>query len=83
MIGTEELQKRVYRYRNCCRDRHTEPTYIGLAFILGISGKTIRNVVNGTYNGHRYTEHPHSTRCIDNNDFETVRAVFKPEESHE
>jgi hypothetical protein len=77
MIGTKELQKRVLRYRNSCRDRHTEPTYTGLAFILGISGKTIRNVVNGTYNGHRYTEHPHSTRCICNDDFETIRTLFQ------
>lgn len=76
MIGTEELQKQVHDYQSRCRDRHEKPTYKGLAFVLGVSASTIRNVVDGTFNGHRYTEHPHSTRCVCNDDFGTVRALF-------
>lgn len=77
MIRTEELQKRVSIYRDWCLDRQKEPSYMGLGFVLGVSGQTIRNVVTGTFNGHRYTEKPHSTRCIDNHDFGIIRALFR------
>ena len=77
MIGTEELQKRVAGYMQGCLDRQKEPTYTGLAFILGVSGQTISNVVTGTFNGHRYTDKPHTTRCIDNDDFDIIRALFR------
>ncbi len=76
MIDSRELEKRVSRYRQNCRDRHKEPSYIGLGFARGCSGMTISNVVNGTFNGHLYTERPHSKRIINNADFELIRQLF-------
>lgn len=76
MIQTRELEKTVSRYRQNCRYRHIEPSYIGLGRCLGCSGTTISNVIHGKFNGHSYTERPHSTRCIDNNDFELIRELF-------
>lgn len=76
MINTLELEKTVSRYRQTCRYRQKAPTFIGLGRCLGCSGMTISNVVNGTFNGHDYTERPAATRCIDNNDFELIRDLF-------
>ena len=76
MMNSRELEKRVSRYRQNCRYRHREPSYIGLGKCLGCSGMTISNVVNGHFNGHDYTERPHSARCFDNNDFELIRRIF-------
>ena len=77
MIASQELHERVAKYRQGCLDHQKEPTYIGLGFVLGVSGQTIRNVVTGTFNGHQYTEKPHISRCVNNSDFDLIRALFE------
>lgn len=77
MINSTELQNKVVCYQKKCNDRQKSPTYLGLSTVLGVAPQTIANVVHGQYNnGHFYTERPHTTRCIDNDDFEVIRSVF-------
>lgn len=76
MIDTTTLQIQVNGYLEQCRTTNHKPTYTGIAFVLGISGRTIANVVHGHFNGHEYTDKPHCTRCIDNNDFEVIKGLF-------
>lgn len=77
MISSTTLQTIVNGYWKSCRDNHCKPTYGGLAELLGISSGTVANVVRGLFNGHAYTVHPHINRCIDNGDFDLIRAIFK------
>lgn len=77
MINTTTLITTIREYRQQCQDFHHKPTYKGIAALLGISGRTIANVVQGSYNGRKYGEKPHATRCIDNSDFEVVQGLFR------
>ncbi len=77
MIDSGELQKRVSGYRKQCIDRQKQPSYNGLAVAIGVSAPTISHIVIGEYrNGKPYTPKPHSTRCVDNSDFDLIRALF-------
>lgn len=79
MIPTPQLEQEVHIYLNECEQNHRKPTYKGLASLLAVSPKTIGNVVHGLYNGHRYTDTPHATRCIDNSDFELIQGIYTEE----
>lgn len=76
MIDTTTLRILVNGYLEQCRTSNHKPTYKGMAIVLGISGRTISNVAHGTYNGHLYSDTPHCTRCIDNNDFELIKGIY-------
>lgn len=76
MIDTTTLIIKVNGYRERCQTSHHKPTYKGIGTVLGISGRTVANVVHGYFNGHRYTDKPHATRCIDNDDFEVIKGLF-------
>lgn len=76
MIDTSILQIQVQRYQTRCRENGSRPTYKGLALLLGVSGRTVANVVHGYFNGHEYTDKPHATRCIDNGDFDLIKGLF-------
>ena len=77
MINTEELQRRVARYGQNCTNNQKRPSYIGLGAVLGCSNTTISHICTGVYkDGHRYTNKPHSTRCVNNSDFGIIRALF-------
>ena len=76
MIDTTTLQIKVNGYRKNCLISHLKPTYKGVGTVLGISGRTIANVVHGHFNGKEYTDTPHITRCIDNDDFEVIKGIF-------
>ena len=77
MIDKATLQEKVEKYRDRCQREHKQPTYIGLAFLIGVSNRTISNVVNGRFNGRCYTDTPCATRCIGNADFEIVQGLYK------
>lgn len=78
MINTATLEQIVNEYNRECRRSDREPSYIGLGTALGISGQTIRHIVRGLYKEDKpYTNKPHPTRCIDNQDFNIIRALFK------
>ena len=76
MIDTTTLRILVNGYLEQCRTSNHKPTYKGMAIVLGISGRTISNVAHGTYNGRLYSDTPHCTRCIDNNDFELIKGIY-------
>lgn len=76
MVDSEILQNVTNGYRERCKRTNHRPTYKGLALMIGISDTTISNVVHGLFNGHEYTDKPHATRCIDNNDFEVIQGLF-------
>ena len=76
MIDTTTLMTKVNQYMERCNLTKHKPTYNGIGIVLGISGTTIANVVNGHFNGKEYTNTPHITRCVDNNDFDLIRALF-------
>ena len=77
MIGTVELQNKVSKYGKRCLESQKQPTYAGLGAVLQISGLTIKHIVTGYYKGGlEYTEKPHITRCVDNADFDLIRALF-------
>lgn len=80
MIDTITLQVQVDGYKERCKHACCRPTYQGVGKVLGISSSTISNVIHGRYNGHEYTDTPHATRCIDNDDFEVVKALFSESE---
>ena len=81
MINTEELQKRVAQYGQNCINNQKRPSYLGLAAALGCSAMTVSHIVTGIYkDGHRYTNKPHSTRCVNNSDFDVIRALFDYDE---
>lgn len=78
MYDSTTLARIINGYVNQCRSRQHKPSYKGIAEVLSASQTTIYNVVHGEFNGgKKYTEHPHSTRVIDNCDFELLRSVFK------
>ena len=77
MIDSEYLASKTNYYLEQCQEHNKAPTYYGYGTCLGISGNTIRHIVNGHYkNGKPYTDTPHITRCIDNNDFNIIKSVF-------
>lgn len=76
MIDSGLLREKVSRYRRECLINGEKPTQKDLAIILGVSCRTVFNVVHGSFNGFLYTDNPAATRCIDNNDFEMVRRLF-------
>lgn len=80
MIDTTTLLLKVNGYKKRCMRAKRQPTYKGVGSLLGISGSTVSNVVNGEFNGRRYTDKPHVSRCIDNKDFETIKALFGGEQ---
>lgn len=77
MIDTQELTQAVLKYRERCRTANTQPTFKGMASALKVSGQTVANVVHGTFNGRRYTDHEHATRIIRNTDFELLQSLFE------
>ena len=77
MITTTELKEQVMKYRDFCIERQKEPTYSGLAAIIGTSAPTIRHIYKGEYrNGKTYTNRPHVTRIVRNDDFELIRNLY-------
>lgn len=77
MIDTTTLRNQVNEYQERCRTTNHEPTFRGVGIALGISGRTVANVVRGYYCiGKPYTTKPHITRCIDNSDFEVIKGIF-------
>ena len=76
MIDTTTLQTKVQLYSDRCQKSHRKPTFNGVGQVLGVSNKTVANVVHGHFNGRKYTDTPHATRCIDNRDFEIVKGLF-------
>lgn len=77
MINTTVLQRVVNEYDKKCFERNRKPSYHGLGNELGITGQTIRNIVTGIYKDNKpYTDKPHITRCIDNDDFCIIRDLF-------
>ena len=76
MIDTTTLQIKIDGYRDRCQKSHRKPTFNGVGQALGVSNKTVANVVHGHFNGKEYTDTPHATRCIDNADFEVVKGLF-------
>ncbi len=79
MIDTTTLESKIASYLETCKRSGRNPTYKGVGIALGVSGRTIANVVQGRFNGHCYTDKPHVTRCIQNGDFGTVQGVFRGE----
>lgn len=76
MIDTTLLEAKVQGYYELCKTTNRNPTYKGIALMIGVSSATIGNVVRGEFNGHKYTAKPHITRCISNNDFELLQRLF-------
>lgn len=77
MLNTIELQELVNKYDQDCFRHNKTPSFEGLGRALGITGRTVNNIVKGIYkDGKPYTNKPHITRCIDNNDFEIIRELF-------
>lgn len=77
MIDTGVLIDKTSSYVFYCEEYNKAPTYFGYGNCLGISGNTIRHIVKGYYkDGKPYTDTPHITRCIDNNDFSIIKSVF-------
>ena len=76
MINTKELQNKVQGYKQGCDEHGRQPTYKGLSNVLGVSSRTVSNINRGSFNGHAYTDKPHITRCVSNNDFEVIQALF-------
>lgn len=78
MINTTKVQQIVSEYSKKCFLQNRTPTYRGLAEELGITGQTVRHIVTGVYkDGRTYTNKPHTTRCIDNEDFDIIRHLYK------
>lgn len=73
MYDSESLEKTVNNYMIHC---HNKPSRTGLAQWLSVSHQTISNIISGTFNGHRYTNRPHVSRIVDNDDFEIIRSLF-------
>jgi len=76
MIDTTTLQLKAKEYQDRCKTTNRKPTYKGMGKVLGISDRTVSNVVHGYFNGHRYTDKPCATRCIENEDFEIIKGLF-------
>ena len=77
MINTTKIHDTVKQYEERCYRKHKAPTYYGLSKELGISKGTISNVVRGVYaDGKPYTNKPHISRCIDNEDFKIIQRLY-------
>ncbi len=76
MISTDKLEQLTVEYLKNCNRQQAQPTFRGLGEVLSVSGQTIANVVHGKFNGHDYTDAPHTTRIIDNKDFNIIRDIF-------
>ena len=77
MIRTGELSEHINDYLRECRTRNTHPTCKGIGTAIGTSGRTVRNVFHGYYNGTPYGDKPSYNRSIDNTDFEIIRNALK------
>lgn len=74
MYNSETLQGAVADYMYHCKGR---PTMSGLASWLSTSASTISHVVHGYYGiGLPYTNQPHVSRIISNQDFPLIRSIF-------
>ena len=80
MYDSTTLTTMVNGYIKQCEVMKSKPTFKGMGNWLGVSGMTISNVVHGAFNGKQYTEHPHTTRIIDNNDFQILQRLFDSRE---
>lgn len=78
MIATEIVSSVCRQYQIECNTYCRSPTRKGLSARLGVSATTIHRIICGEYGqGKPYTFKPHKLRCIDNDDFETVKTVFE------
>lgn len=77
MIDSTDLMRIVEAYAMRCQDTQHKPEYQALAVMLGISARTIKNVLAGAYNGTEYGDKPSCNRCICNDDFQIIREVFR------
>lgn len=73
MITRKELSNLLKKYMIACNNA---PTRNGLGIFLGVSGQTIRNAINGTFNGFLYTDKPHKSRAFSNDSFELIKMLF-------
>ena len=74
--------ERIEHYFMTCRTTGRLPTKEGLARRLETTVKTLEHVCKGYYNTtNPYTDKPHVTRCIDNNDFEVIKTACRQIES--
>lgn len=70
--------ERIEHYFMTCRTTGRLPTKEGLARRLETTAKTLKHVCKGYYNTtNPYTDKPHVTRCIDNNDFEVIKTACR------
>lgn len=76
LIDAEELNTTLDSYLAWCKLNHKAPQKKRFANILGVSVGTINNVVKGEFNGHKYTNKPHITRCISNDNFDYIQHTF-------
>lgn len=78
MIESAQLEHKAVLYREKCKETNKNPTFAGFGRSLNISKSTVSRVVHGYYkHGKAYGKREHCTRCIANNDFETVQALFE------
>ena len=80
MIDSTVLKNVVWEYERQCKVKNCKPTYEGLSRELNISTQTISNAIHERFNGKPYTEHPHTTRVIDNADFQILQRLFDSRE---
>lgn len=74
--------ERIEQYFGKCRTIGMLPTKEGLAKELQTTAKTLKHVCKGYYNTtNPYTDKPHATRCIDNDDFEVIKIACRQIES--
>ena len=77
MIDSVTIEKAVAEYRQACDRRGRDPTFAGLALMLGVCPNTVRHVSAGYYQTNRpYTNRPDVKRCIANEDFSIIQGIF-------
>lgn len=77
MIDRLTIEKIINEYKQELRLQDKQPTYESLAEALNISDVTVSHIVKGFYKFNKpYTNKPHCTRCIDNNDFDLITELF-------
>lgn len=77
MIETNKIISITNDYIEYCQEQNKAPTFSGCGSCLGVSDNTIRHIVKGYYkDGKPYTNKPHPTRRISNNDFYLIKKVF-------
>lgn len=78
MINSESVARICTEYVECCIQNGEHPTFSGMGKRLGVSGNTIRHIVTGFYKWNQaYTDKPHASRCVRNDDFIVIRSVFE------